>query len=324
MAYTFKSLAIVYMLISLSSTLFDILNLYEHHYSNLTTPNRRPIKGYIQAIKIIIFVLTLTLAVSQLLNKSPLYLFTSIGAIAAIILMIFKDQLLGFAANIQIATSDLVRLGDWIELPQFNVDGNVIEISINRIKVRNFDNTIASLPAYALLSNGVKNWRGIKEAGGRRIKQTFYIDSNTVRSCDDLLLQDLKEAKLLAPACSQEFLKGNKADKNTEISLTNLGLFRFYLQHYINSHSQIHDKMTRIVRSYLPTATGIPVELYLFTKETNSASYEAIQAEIFDHILAVLPYFKLATFQYPSATLPDLKPQQFQPVKTYKLKEKAI
>lgn len=321
-ANTLKSLAVVYAMVSVSFALCALLDLYEQHYKNSRDNNRHSIRGYIQGIKIIILVVTFILAFSELLNKSPIYLLTSIGAITAIILMVFKDQLLGFAANIQIATTDLVRVGDWIEVPQYEVDGNVLEISINRITVQNFDNTTASIPTYALLSNGVKNWRGVKEAGGRRIKRAFYIDANTIRFCDDFLLQSLSKSKLMTTKLYQKFLEENELRASINMPLTNLSLFRFYLQNYINSHPRIHDKMTRIVRHLDPTSTGIPIEVYMFTRETNWPYYEAIQADIFDHIFAVLPYFKLAVFQHPSGTSVNFSAVTFEPLKIQGVKEK--
>ena len=258
-------------------TYFQTLPYFEHH----------SLKSYAQIIKIILFFIAFVLVVSLLLNKSPIAFLTGLGALSAVLMLVFKDTILGFVTNIQVAALDLVRVGDWITVPSLSVDGDVMEVSINTVKIRNFDKTISTIPTYSLISNSVQNWRGMTETGGRRIKRSINIDIDTIKFCND----DLK-VKLADETHLKDFITLKANEK-----LTNITLLRVYIENYLRHHPKIHTSLTFLVRELQPTETGLPVELYIFTNDTNWVNYEGIQADIFDHIFASLPMFELKAFQ---------------------------
>lgn len=282
-------------------------DLYQSH------PKRQhvPIGGFVQAIKLVVFLLCVVLTLSQLADRSPLYFLSGLGALTAILLLIFKDSILGLVAGVQITTMDLVRKGDWIEMPKHGADGDVVDVSLTTVRVQNWDKTISTIPAYELVSSSFKNWRGMSESGGRRIKRALAIDINTIGFVDADLLAQLKEIRLLRPYL-EEKLREVEAHNGTHIAptelrrlangrrLTNIGTFRAYCVAYLRNHPAIRQDMTFLVRQLAPTAEGLPLEIYVFSGDTRWDAYEGIQADIFDHLFAVLPEFGLRAFQVPT------------------------
>jgi len=273
---------------------------------------RKPIRPVIQSMIIILYLFASIFVISILLNKSPLSLITLLGGLTAITMLVFKDTILGFVAGIQLGAYDMVREGDWIEMPKFGADGDVIEVTVNTVKVRNWDKTISTIPTYALISDSFKNWRGMSESAGRRIKRSICIDMNTVRFADEAMLADFRKMELLKKYVdqTQQVIDSENTEKGIDLSATmvngrrqtNLGIFRAYLLEYLRSHPKIHTGMTFLVRHLQPTAQGLPIEIYVFSSDKAWANYEAIQADIFDHVLAAIPEFGLRVFQQPSGT----------------------
>jgi len=264
----------------------------------------KPIKSYVQTVKIFLFLVTFVLLGSVLLHRSPASFLGGIGALTAILLLVFKDSILGFVASVQIATNNLISLGDWIEVPKYSADGEVIDISLSTIKVQNWDKTITSLPTYGLISDSFKNWRGMSESGGRRIKRSIKLDMTSIKFCDQTLLEKLQKIKLLnnfLQIKNKEITEHNQKNLINPRKLTNIGIFRFYLQEYLKQNRLINQKMTFIIRHLAPSRDGLPVEIYVFSKNKDWADYEGVQADIFDHILAVIPEFELRIFQDPSS-----------------------
>ncbi|NKB47220.1 MAG: mechanosensitive ion channel [Legionellales bacterium] len=295
----------VFMILIVYWLVCALLNYANSIYNTLTFAHERPIKSYLQVAKLILFLFAAILIISTVMQQSALGLLTGLGAMTAIISLIFKDSILGFVASVQLASYDMVRLGDWIEVPKYGADGDVVDISLNTVKVQNWDKTIVTIPSYALLIEGVKNWRGMQDSGGRRIKRCFYIDMHTVRFCTDNDLQQLQNIELLTDYIQhkrQEITEYNakrRVDQN-EINgkrLTNVGLLRHYLVTYLHQHPEIRQDYTLLVRQLNLTEHGLPIEIYVFTKTTNWNEYERIQCDIFDHILAIMPYFDLCVFQ---------------------------
>lgn len=279
-------ITVIYLQIGSALVISSILNCINDRYRGLAIARQMPIKSYIQVLKIILFISTCIFVIASILDKSPLYLFTGVSAATAVLVLIFKDSILGFIASIQLAAYDMVRIGDWIEMPNFGVDGEVKDISLNTVKVQNFDKTIVTIPSYSLLSSGLKNWRGMQETGARRSKQAIYIDITTIKECDKSLFLQLSQLELL----------NNKID-HTTIPTTNLGLFRQYALAYLRQHPGVHQDMKMLIRQLQSTATGLPIELYFFTNQIESARHEAIQSDIFEHLYAIMPRFELRAFQ---------------------------
>ena len=278
-------------------------------YSTTPYAQSRSIKGYIQLVQILIYFIAAIFVISFIAGKSPMYLITGLGAIAAVLLLVFKDTILGFVASIQLSANNMVKLGDWIEMPKHNADGTVIDITLNTVKVQNWDKTIATIPTYALVSESFNNWRGMEESGGRRIKRSINIDMKSVKFCDTALLEKFKKFLLIRDYVVEkqneitEFNQKRNIDNNDTFNArrqTNLGIFRKYLEAYLSNHPMISTEMTFLVRHLQPTEKGLPIEIYVFSKVQEWARYEAIQADIFDHVLAVLPEFELKVFQNPS------------------------
>ena len=294
------------MLALTTSYIIDSMHAYSLGVEYL---KHKPIKSYFQILKIIIWVITFIFGISILLDKSPMVFLTGLGAISAVTMLVFKDTILGFVASIQVAAYDSVRVGDWITISGKNVDGDVIDVSVNTVKVRNFDNTVVTLPTYELMTASVQNWRGMTESGGRRIKRSILIDIDSIHFCNDALLAELSKLMLLNNDLEnkkQEIHSYNlnaKIDKSLPANgrdLTNIGLFRTYIENYLRNNDKIHKNMTFLVRQLQPTEMGLPIEVYVFTNDTKWENYEKIQSDIFDHLLATLPYFQLKAFQLHS------------------------
>jgi miniconductance mechanosensitive channel len=289
----------VYLVNALLNSLMGIYN---------TTPYAatRPIKGYIQLIKIFIYGMAAILTIAYLFNKDPWDLVIGLGTMAAVLMLIFKDTILGFVASIQLSANNMVKLGDWVTVPKHNADGTVIDITLNTVKVQNWDKTIATIPTYALVSESFNNWKGMEESGGRRIKRSVLIDVNSIKFCDAAMLGRFEKFDLIRDYVmeKEKELRDYNRTRNVKdgdyISgrhQTNVGIFRKYLEVYLKQHPKIHKEMTFLVRQLQPTGQGLPVEIYVFSTDQEWAKYEAIQADIFDHVLAVVPEFELRVFQ---------------------------
>jgi miniconductance mechanosensitive channel len=271
---------------------------------------RYPAKSFAQAAKLVINLIGLIFILSALLGKSPLVLFSGLGAVTAILLLIFKDAILGLVAGFQLSVNNMVMVGDWIEMPARGADGDVIDVSLTTVKVQNFDKTITTIPTYALITDSFKNWRGMSESGGRRIKRSLHIDMRTIRFADGELLERFKRIRLLRPYLEakldeiQEYNVGVEENLDELINgrrLTNVGTFRAYCVAYLKNHPKIHQSgMTLLVRQLAPGPQGLPIEIYVFTNDTAWVKYEDIQGDIFDHLLSVLPEFGLSPYQSPS------------------------
>lgn len=314
LAHVIDIFALIYILYAVVWFLLSLLNTVLSWYATLTLSNKHPIRGYVQVVKIFVFVLAAILTISIIIGKSPWLLLTGLGAVSAVLLLVFKDTIVGFAANIQISAYDMVRIGDWITIPSYGVDGDVLEISVNTVKVQNFDKTILTVPTNALIASGVQNWRGMSESGGRRIKRSIRIDIDSIKFCSVQLLEKLAQLRLLTEHIErkEEDIRQYHQQKHidTEIlgngrQLTNIGLFRAYTEGYLREHPQVQQSMTFLIRQLEPTETGLPLQLYIFTNDTDWVRYEAIQADIFDHLLAVLPVFELHAYQTLSGVVPS-------------------
>ncbi len=284
--------------------LSTVQDLYELHEKS----KKVSIRGFLQAIKILGFLFSLILVISQLAGKSPVVFLSGLGAFTAILLLVFKDSILGLVAGIQLTTIDLVRKGDWIEIPKHGADGDVIDISLTTVRIQNWDKTITAIPAYELVSSSFKNWRGMSECGGRRIKRAINIDLNTIRFLQPDEIEKLMKIKLLRPYLDEKINEIKKANSENYGSedllvvtngrrLTNIGTFRAYCAAYLRNHPAIHQKHTFLIRQLDLTPNGLPLEIYVFSNDTAWVAYEGIQADIFDHLLAVLPEFHLRAFQ---------------------------
>lgn len=286
-----------------------LLNATVDVYEKFEVSKKAPIKGYIQLIKMFLYIIGAILAISMIIDKSPWALLSGIGAMTAIILLLFKDSILGLVAGIQINVNNMVNIGDWIEMPQYGADGDVIDITLNTVKIQNWDKTISTIPTYALISDSFKNWKGMSLSGGRRIKRNLYIDMNSIKFCDEKMIKKLSNIQLIKSYLQEKTKeiissnKENKIDLSCSVNgrkLTNIGTFRAYVKEYLKSHPKITNEMTLLVRHMQPGEMGLPIQIYAFANDTNWANYESIQADIFDHLLAVLDEFELQVFQSPS------------------------
>ena len=286
-----------------------VLDAVNEIYSRSKFIHQLNIKSYLQISKLILNILSGIVVIAILIDKSPIYLLSGIGALTAVLLLIFKDTILSFVASIQIHSNDLFKIGDWLEAPQFGADGDVIDIALHTVKIQNWDKTISIIPSHKLIASSFKNWRGMSESGGRRIKRAIYIDQTSIRFCDEDMINKFKSIELLAPYLESKISEieadnsGNKINMQTLVNgrrLTNIGTFRAYIEAYLKNHAMIHDKHTFLVRQLAPSEKGMPIEIYVFTNITDWLAYEGIQSDIFDHLLAVLTEFDLQVFQNPT------------------------
>ncbi len=300
----------LYALVALLTTANRVLTvgreIYEEEYE---IARRFPIRVYVQVLKILLSVGAIILGVSIVTGNSPLLLLSGLGAMMAVILLVSKDSLQGLVAGIQLVSNDMVRPGDWVEVPQHGADGDVVEITLHTVKVQNWDKTIATVPTYALISEGFKNWRGMEESDGRRVKRSIFLDVSSVRFCQPEMIEHFKSIEILREYVERkqsELAEHNRAhgiNEAVEVNgrrMTNVGVFRNYLVAYLSAHPMVNSGMTLIVRQLQPTPQGLPLEVYAFIADKRWAEYEAIQSDIFDHIFAALPQFGLRAFQAPS------------------------
>lgn len=305
--------------IILSRSLASLLTGLTNYYSTLDIAKTRPIKGYVQILNLIIYMIAIIFVIGLITGESPWELLAGLGALTAVILLIFRDTILGFVASLQIAGNDLVHVGDWIEMPKFGADGNVIDIALHTIKVQNWDKTITVIPTYKIIDESFKNWRGMTAAGGRRIKRAVYIDLNSVAFCTEQMLDRFEKINLIKDyiKTKREKLSAfnqegkNKSDAMNQRRLTNIGTFRVYVEAYLKSHPKVHKNLTCMVRQLAPGPHGVPLEMYLFTNDIEWTNYEAIQADIFDHIFSIVSEFGLRMYQQPSGQ--DMSRIQFIP-----------
>jgi len=300
------NLSAVYIMIVIYSALQCSLTAGEHIYQSTSLAKKAPITGFIQVARLLFTLGLIFLLISLVLGKSPIYLLSGLTAIAAVLLLVFRDTILGFVAGIQIAANRMFNTGDWIEMPVYNVDGEILEIGLTVIKVQNWDKTISTLPSYSLITEAVKNWRGMTESGGRRIKRAINIDLQSLNFAtqEDLMrwqkiaiLQPYLASKKLVLEEDSKVLTEKQLDIINGRKLTNIGTFRAYIKEYLAKHPDINQQMTCMVRQLPPKESGLPLEIYCFSKNQNWVEYEGIQADIFDHVLSMLPYFNLRTYQ---------------------------
>ena len=289
--------------------LFSIMDLCMQIMRNSSSFGRLPLKGIFQSLKLAASVLIGIMIISLLIGKSPLILLSGLGAMTAVLMLVFKDPIMGLVAGIQLSANNMISLGDWLEMPKYGADGAVIDISLTTVKVRNWDNTVTTIPTYSLISDSFKNWQAMTKSGGRRIKRSLALDINSIHFLDKKQLDDLEKAHLLTP-----YIKNKESEINqfnatlgnecqtplNQRGMTNIGTFRAYVEAYLKNHPNVHKQMTIMVRQLAPTSDGLPIEIYAFTNTTVWVQYEAIQSDIFDHIFAILPQFGLRVHQSPT------------------------
>ena len=304
-----KRVLSAYVTLVLLLIIDSLLNAADDIYRTFDISKTRPIKGILQVIKIVAFVVGGIVIISSLIGQNPLILLGGLGALSAVIILVFQSSILGFVAGLQMTSNDMVRIGDWIEMPKYDADGTVIDLTLTTVKVRNFDNTITTIPAHAMISDSFRNWRGMKASGGRRIKGSIHIDVTSIGFLTEEMIEELSKVEHLKEyiADKRKEIEIYNKERNIDISvpvngrrMTNIGTFRFYVYNYLRNHPGIHKGMTLMVRQLSPGSTGLPLEVYAFTATTEWIEYENIQSDIFDHLLAVLPHFGLRAFQEPA------------------------
>lgn len=301
----FTSGSILVVMLTIGALLSGVNQIYK----SLSISEKHPIKSYIQILKLFVYVIGGLASVAILMGKSPMVLVSGLGAMTAVLLLIFRDTILSFVASLQITSNDLLKVGDWIEAPSFGADGDVIDIALHTVKIQNWDKTFTVIPTHKLIDNSFKNWRGMSQSGGRRIKRSINIDMTSVRFSTENDIKNFKEFEVLNSYIEVKNSEINSfnlqqgANLNFKVNgrrMTNLGTFRAYIESYLKSHPKIHKDMTLLVRQLKPTNLGLSIEIYCFTNDIDWNNYESIQADIFDHILAVIPEFGLRVFQDPS------------------------
>ena len=287
----------------------SFINALRDIYKQTKYHERLDINSYLQITKLIINILGSVVIVGIIINKDTTLLLSGLGAMTAVVMLIFKDTILSLVASLQISSNDLFKVGDWVEAPQFSADGDVVDIGLHAVKIQNWDKTISVIPTHKLIDSTFKNWRGMSESGGRRIKRSLFIDMNSIRLCSEEMLQKFKRFEVLGEYIDRkqkdvvEHNKSNQIDTSELIngrSITNVGTFRAYIEAYLHNNSKIHPEMTFLIRQLEPTSRGLPIQIYVFTNDTDWIRYEGIQADIFFHLLAVIPEFGLKVFQSPT------------------------
>ena len=296
------------IIIAVISSVNAFINSINEFYSNSNLSKRLSIKSYLQILKLIINILGAIIFIASLIGKSPIYLLSGIGALTAVLMLIFKDTILSFISSIQITSNDLFKVGDWVEAPQFNADGDVIDIALHTIKIQNWDKTITVIPTHKLIDSSFKNWRGMSDSGGRRIKRAIQIDMNSVKFCDDRMISKFSKIDIISDYIDSKIKDIGKYNQSKNSSdsllngraLTNIGTYRKYISSYLTNSSNINKDMTFLVRQLSPTSNGLPIEIYVFSNNTDWIEYEEIQSDIFDHLIASIKEFDLVLFQNPT------------------------
>ncbi len=308
-----RNVAMGYMVLMLTMALSAALSAANQIYETLPVAQARPLKGFVQLAQIGIYVFGAIMVIAAVLDRSPLLLLSGLGAMTAVLILVFKDTILSLVASVQLTAQDTLRVGDWIEMPQFGADGDVIDVQLHTVKVQNWDKTITTIPTHRLVADSFKNWRGMSESGGRRIKRAVYIDTSTIRFLSReevrrfegfaLLTRYLrdKESELASHNAAMNKATDEAAPVNQR-RLTNIGTFRAYAFNYLSNHPDINPEMTLLVRQLSPGPEGLPIEIYCFTKTTQWRDYEDIQADIFDHLMAIVPEFGLRLYQQPAGS----------------------
>lgn len=297
--------AYVYMVILAIMLIDTFLNAGNDIYNTTPVSKTRPIKGFLQIVKIFFYAMGIISIIALFFNENPIKIVAGMGAFAAVILLIFKDTILGFVASIQLSANRMVNIGDWISMPSKGTDGTVIDISLNTVKVQNWDKTISTIPTYSLVSESFSNWKGMEESGGRRIKRHLNLDVKSIHFLSEEEINSFEKIRLIKDYLLEKKEEIRSFNPEGEIPvnqkrLTNIGTFRKYVEAYLHNNPKIHDNMTFLVRQLQPTEKGLPLEIYVFSNDQAWANYEAIQADIFDHILAIVPEFNLRVFQNPT------------------------
>ena len=301
-----QKLSIILLIVFLTKSLMLLLDLVNTFYQKRENAESRPIKGYLQLGKILLIIIAAILIVSFILDKSPVLMLSGLGAVAAVLMLVFQDTILSLVASIQINSNNMLKIGDWIVMPSHDVDGSVIEIALHTVKVQNWDKTIVTVPMRKLIEESFINWRGMFESGGRRIKRSLFIDQRSIRFLSDAEIKRLEEFVLLNDYLGEKQKEIN--EWNAELAskgatpinsrrITNIGTFRIYVEKYLRSNKAVNQDMLMLVRQLAPGTTGLPLEIYCFTRSTQWVDYEKAQADIFDHLLAILPVFGLRVFQ---------------------------
>lgn len=304
-----QRICMIYIIVVFLRFISVFLSAVYHVYNQREQFRDRPLKGLLQTAQVTLIFVGGIAIVSILINKSPVVLLTGLGASAAILMLVFKDSIMGFVSGIQLSANNMLKVGDWIAMPKYGADGTVIEVTLNTVKVRNWDNTITTIPPYALVSDSFQNWRGMEESGGRRVKRSINIDMNSVKFCTPKMLDKYRKIRLLKDYIEETervvtaYNKENGIDNSVLVNgrrQTNLGVFRVYLNNYLRSLPNVNQDMTCMVRQLQPTELGIPLELYFFSAVKAWVPYEGLQADVFDHVLAIIPEFDLHVFQNPT------------------------
>ena len=306
-----RNVAAGYMVLMVTMALSALLSAGSAIYSSMPIAKERPLKGFVQLVQIAVWVFGAVMIIAAVLDRSPLLLLSGLGAMTAILLLVFRDTILSLVASVQLTAQDMVRVGDWIEVPQFGADGDVIDVQLHTVKVQNWDKTITTIPTHRLISGSFKNWRGMSQTGARRIKRAIHLDVSSIRFQSPTEVDHFKRFALLREhiAEKEEELGDYNAALDLEVDdavntrrLTNVGSFRAYAANYLQNHPRIHKGMTLMVRQRAPGPEGLPLEIYCFTNTTVWTEYEDIQADIFDHLLAIVPDFGLRLFQKPAGS----------------------
>ena len=307
--YKYPDMAHIIQVLSKSMIVFVIarvidafLNASHSIYELNPYSKQKPIKGYIQVVKIIVYFVCTLVILSIVFNKSLIYFFSGLGALAAVLLLVFKDTILGLVASVQISSNNMVKIGDWITFSKYNADGNVIEISLNTVKVQNFDKTIVTIPIYALISEAFQNWRGMEESEGRRFKRMLLFDTRSVHFCDESFIEKLQSEPILHTFLKQyaKDVIQQSAQSSRLLRLTNMGIYRKYTEYVLNNHSNINQDLAHFIKHGQLSENGICLEIVSFTREKAGVPYEQIQAELIEHLLAIATIFELTIFQKPS------------------------
>jgi miniconductance mechanosensitive channel len=301
----------IYVIIVVLMVALSFFNALEFYFSSSKKFKDKPIESYFQLAKLIFYFISGIFILSILIGKSPIYLLSAFGAMTAVILLLFKDTILGFVASIQIAANDMLKVGDWVEMNKYGADGDVVKITLNTVKVKNWDNTITTIPTYAFVSDSFKNWRGMQEIGSRRIKRHIFIRPNTIKFINNEMIKDFEDFQLITDYLQkvkkdiQSYNVDMKADKSATVNgrnLTNIGVFRKYLELYIANHNMVNQNMTLMVRQMQPNQFGVPLEVYCFAKTTEWVKYENIQSDIMDHIISATSSFGLEVYELNGVT----------------------
>ncbi len=304
-----QRLCLIFIIVTFLSFVNSFLKAAYSVYSEMESLRGKPLKGLLQTLQVLLWFIGGIVVVSILIGKSPLALLAGLGASAAILMLVFKDSIMGVVSGVQLSANDMLRVGDWITMPKYGANGYVIEVTLNTVKVRNFDNTITTIPPYLLVSDSFQNWRGMRESGGRRVKRSINIDMTSVRFCTPEMLEKFRKISLLKDYIDRTeevvrvYNEENRIDNEVLVNgrrQTNLGVFRAYLTAYLKSLPVVNTELNCMVRHLQPTDHGLPVELYFFSNVKDWIPYEAVQADVFDHVLAIIPEFGLRVFQSPS------------------------